>query len=142
MDVIVQYPNGYAIPSTVTAPTTLTGTETDLFVVKDLGSLKATKATAYIQLTLGVVTSGTFQVYFSPNVGAVTPTWYPISKFDSSTGAATVSPILVNSSTYAVSGVSQVEYTFNVEASTAFKITGVASSGTPTLGISVMVRNT
>ncbi len=141
MEAITSYANGYQAATSITVPTTLTTSETDLFIIKNLGDLKSSQLTVYGGVTLGGVASATFYYYVSPNIGAASPTWYPISLYNTSTGEITQRAVLVDSGTYATGGVSEFADNVPLAACTAFKVTGKSASGTPTLALTVMVRN-
>lgn len=141
MDTIISYGAASKAASTITIPTTLTSTETDLFIHVGTGILRYSQFTIYAGVTLGGVTSSTFYYYVSPNASDASPVWYPISLYATSTGEITQRAVLVDSGTYVIGGVSQFCDNLPVPACVGFKITGKSSSGTPTLALSVMTRN-
>lgn len=134
----IGYDMGYKAPSTITVPTTLTSSEVDLYIVTISSAIQKSQLTIYGAVTLGVVTSGTFYYYLSPDNGT---TWYPISLYNTSTGEITRRNVVVDSGTYATGGISYFVDNVPFGAATQFKVTGKSSSATPTLGLTVMVRD-
>lgn len=124
--------------SVTSVPSTLTSSEADLFIVKDYKDLQKSQITIYASVTLGVVTSATFFYYLSPDNGT---TWYPISLYNTSTGEITQRSVVVDSGTYSTGGASRFADNVPLGASMAFKVTGIAASGTPTYSLKVLLRD-
>jgi hypothetical protein len=127
----ISYDASVELTSTITLPSTLSNTETDLFIVKDLKYVVKSQFTVYGSVALGAVASVTFYYYISPDNGV---TWYPVSFFP--TGYANdiqQRKCLVDSGTYTSGANSLFEDDIAVSACFAFKVTGKSASGTPTL---------
>jgi len=135
----IDYELGTKTTSTITTPATLSTSETDLYIVKDFKYVQASQLSIYGNVTLGSVTSATFNYYFSTDSGT---TWFPVCLYNTSTGAMTQRSVLVNSGTYAASSVSYFLDNIPMSSSTAFKVTGLQTTGTAcAFNLSVMVRN-
>lgn len=142
MDTIVSYASGAPVSNNLTSvPTTLTTSETQLFVHTKLGSLRYSQFTVYLQVTLGGVTSGTFYYYFTPEYAGASTVWYPVCVYNTSTGSIPRRAVVVDSTAYATGGVSYAVDELPVGATSAFLITGSSASGTPAFTIKVMSRN-
>lgn len=144
MDTIVAYEQSGVMASTIALPTTLTTSEADLGIYSYGGGIKQSQLSIYVGLTLGGVAKGTFNYYYSPNYGdsANATVWYPVSLYNTSTGEITQRSVVVDSGTYATGGVSRYVDNVPLGGCVAFKVTGIAASGTPTLNaLTVMVRN-
>ncbi len=126
--------------NTATVPTTLTVTETDLVIMTNMKDLQKSQFSVYAGVTLGGVASVTFAYYHSPDNGT---TWYPLCFAPNpATSAILQRKGIMDSTSYSTAGVSRFIDSVAVDASTAFKVTGVAASGTPTLNyINVLVRD-
>ena len=134
----IEYEQANQAKNEITSPATLTVTEADLYVVKNQTNLQMSQITVHGQVTLGGVASATFFYYVSTDAGT---TWYPVSLINSVGGNATQYKVVVDSGTYASSGVSYFADSQPMAACNAFKVTGKAASGTPAYGITVYVRN-
>lgn len=140
MDVTINYGTGAPLKNTITIPT-LTTSEQDLFIVKDSANLKYSQLAIYGAVTLGTSASATFNYYGSIDGGT---TWYPISLYATSTGVITQRSVVVNSTTYALTGVSYFLDFVPLPGTTAFKVTGLCASGSATIasnGITIIARN-
>jgi hypothetical protein len=134
----IRYGLAGQVQNAITAPTTLTVTEADLYVVTDAKFVMYSQFAVMAQVTLGGVVSATFYYYVSPDGGT---TWYPISLYNASTGEMTRRAVLLDSGTYSTGGVSYFNDDIAVSATSAFKVTGKAASGTPSYTVWVGGRN-
>jgi len=140
MQATVSYNAPAGARNTITAPTTLTSTETDLFVITDPNFLKKSQLTVYGTVTLGAVASATFYYYMSPDNGT---TWFPISLYSTTTGEMTRKSVLVDSGTGTFPTTGAYRFIDNVPlgATTQFKVRGKSDSGTPAYTLTVMFRD-
>ncbi len=133
------YEPGYAAKNEITAPANLSVTETDLYVIKIESAMQKSEFTIYGAVTLGAVTSATFNYYYSPDGGT---TWFPVTLYNTTNGEITQRKVVVDSGSYSTGGVSYFADNHQMGSATAFKVTGLSASGTPTLTkVLVMVRN-
>ena len=134
---IIQYESPVQTQSSITVPSALSGTETDLFKIVDQRYLHKSQFTVFASVTLGAVTSATFYYYITPNG----TNWYPISLYNTTTGEITQRSVVIDSGTYALSSVSYFADNVPLGACLGFKITGKSSSGTPAYTISIISRD-
>ena len=126
----ISYSGGTQITSTIALPSTFTTSEVDLAIFLDKAWTPKSQLTIMGAVTLGAVVSATLYYYYTTDSGT---TWYPVSLFNTSTGEMTQRAVLVDSGTYALTGVSRFVDNLPLGVCNGFKITGKSSSATPGL---------
>lgn len=141
MDVVVQYPTGGLVNNDITAPATLNTSETQVFLHNHLGALRDSQYTVYLAVTLGAVASATFYYYWTPLYNGASTVWYPVCLYNTSTGQEPRRAVVIDSTAYSTGGVSLAVDELPVGSSTAFQITAISATGTPSYSVNVMRRN-
>jgi hypothetical protein len=133
------YESPVEVGNEITAPATLTVTETDIFKTTDQRYLHLSQLTIMASVVLSGLTSATLRYYLSPD-GTV---WYPISLYNTSTGEMTQRSVVLDSGSNSTitSGSWSAMDNVPLGAGFAFKITGLSNTGTPAYTLKVIGRN-
>lgn len=134
----VMYGMGGALDNSIasTIPTTLTNSETDLYIVTENAYVKQSQFTIYLEVASGQ--TATFYYYGSPDSGT---TWYPICLYNTTTGELTQRPAVLDSGSYTANSKYYGIDNIAAGAYTKFKVTGKSATGTPAYTVIVTGRN-
>jgi hypothetical protein len=120
-----------------TVPTTLSSTETPIYLVAYSGNVQLSQLAVYLEMGTGG-TTGTFNYYESPDNGT---TWYPVSLFSTSTGVLSQRSVVLSSASFTYSSKYWGQDTLPATAMTMLLITGTSAASTPAYTCVVMGRN-
>ena len=139
MQVTSTYESPVEVSNEITAPSTLTVTETELFRTTDQRYLHKSQLTIMASVVLSGLTSATLRYYLSPD-GTV---WYPVCLYNTSTGEMTQRSVVLDSGSNSTitSGSWSAMDNVPLGAGFAFKVTGLCNTGTPAYTLKVISRD-
>lgn len=143
MQVTSTYESPIEVSNEITAPSTLTVTETELFRTTDQKYLHKSQLTIFTSVVLSGLTSATFRYYLCVNPMDATPVWYPICLYNTSTGEMTQRSVVLDngSNSTIISGSWSALDNVPLGACFAFKVTGLSNTGTPAYTLKVISRD-
>ena len=143
MQVTSTYESPVEVSNEITAPSTLTVTETELFRTTDQRYLHKSQLTIMASVVLSGLTSATLRYYMSGNPMDTTPVWYPVCLYNTSTGEMTQRSVVLDSGSNSTitSGSWSAMDNVPLGAGFAFKVTGLSNTGTPAYTLKVISRD-
>lgn len=138
---IITYESPVAVTNEISAPATLTTTETELFRTTDQKFLHKSQLTLLSSVVNAGLTTVTFNFYVTPNPTAQTVLWYPLSLYATATGIMTQRSVLLNSTSYS-DGTSWASVdNIPLASCFGFKVAGKSNTGTPAYTLTVLARD-